>query len=233
VSKFIDVTGTIVGERLNFNCPRCGEGHSWSLAQLAEIQDEAIADYCGKCGQGFRVPTSVSPGATKNAGSLSSVSASNAGMSETRNIPGAPPSAHSTSPAMTQSSPGVIALKRRYADAYIVAGTVNAFGLTIKVVGVIIGAIIVLLSFAAGSNGGVGILFALIGVAIAGTIATLLYILGTLASAQGQILKATLDSAVNTSRILSDHDCAEVMSLPDMPQKTNAAVAYQLGTANS
>ena len=52
------------------------------------------------------------------------------------------------------------------------------------------------------------------GIVIAASIATALYILGTLASAQGQILKATLDTAVNSSEFLTPSDKARAMRLP-------------------
>ena len=44
-----------------------------------------------------------------------------------------------------------------------------------------------------------------------------LYVLGILVSAQGQILKATLDSAVTNSPFLTEDQMAEVMSLQEMP----------------
>ena len=77
------------------------------------------------------------------------------------------------------------------------------------------GALLALASLvSAGNNGAFGMIVAIMGVAAGGTIATVLFLLGTLASAQGQILKATLDTAVNSSQFLSDQDRARIMSLP-------------------
>ena len=56
--------------------------------------------------------------------------------------------------------------------------------------------------------------FVFLGIGFAAAIATVLFLLGTLASAQGQILRAALDTAVNSSRFLTDQDCARIMSLP-------------------
>lgn len=74
-SQFTDVTGTKVGERLSFSCPRCGEAHSWSLNQLVSIRDQAIADHCRKCGQGFRV---LNPYTSRKVGATGAPSPSSA-----------------------------------------------------------------------------------------------------------------------------------------------------------
>jgi hypothetical protein len=119
-----------------------------------------------------------------------------------------------SSSAQVHPSTIVTSVTNRYFDAYLVARTIDGAGLTIKTIGLVIGAVLALASFAIASRGGVGLLFALVGVAIAGTVATVLFLLGTLASAQGQLLKATLDTAVNTSQFLTDQDRARIMSLP-------------------
>jgi hypothetical protein len=96
----------------------------------------------------------------------------------------------------------------------LVARTIDGVGVTIKTIGLLLGALLALASLVTGSNGGVGIAFAVMGIVLAGTIAAVLFLLGTLASAQGQILKAALDTAVNSSHFLTDQDRARVMSLP-------------------
>jgi hypothetical protein len=106
----------------------------------------------------------------------------------------------------------VTALSSRYSDAYIVARTIDGFGATIKAIGIAIGGFLAIVSVIMASDHGV--IVAMIGVIAGGTIATILFLLGTLTSAQGQILKATLDTAVNSSQFLSDHDRARIMSLP-------------------
>ena len=102
----------------------------------------------------------------------------------------------------------------RYADAYVVAQTIEGVGMTIKAVGILVGALLALASLGSATKGGVGIVFAFMGIAVAGTIAAVLFLLGILASAHGQLLKATLDIAVNTSRVLTDQDRARIMSTP-------------------
>ncbi len=114
----------------------------------------------------------------------------------------------------TYSAALVASVVRRYADAYIVARTIDAFGLTIKGVGVAIGVLLALVSLFMVATGGGSIAFLLAAMTIAGAITIVLVLLGTLASAQGQVLKASLDTAVNTSRFLSDRDRAQIMSLP-------------------
>jgi hypothetical protein len=108
----------------------------------------------------------------------------------------------------------VSAVVHRYADAYVVARTIDGVGSAIKVIGLVIGALLALGSLVAGSKGGFAIMIAFVGIAVAGAIATVLYLLGTLASAQGQILMAALDSAVNSSHFLTDQDRARIMTLP-------------------
>jgi len=119
-----------------------------------------------------------------------------------------------SSSAQVYSSTVTTAVTSRYSDAYVVARTIDGFGLTIKVIGILIGALLALASLVSANEGGAGMLFAIMGIAVAGTVATVLFLLGTLASAQGQILKATLDTAVNSSHFLTDQDRARIMSLP-------------------
>jgi hypothetical protein len=106
----------------------------------------------------------------------------------------------------------VTAIVNRYSDAYLVARTTNGFGATAKVIGLIIAGVIAVGAFSQRET--LGLAVVLIGFAAALLIATAFYLFGTLASAQGQILKAALDTAVNTSRWLSDDDRARIMSLP-------------------
>ena len=53
----------------------------------------------------------------------------------------------------------------------------------------------------------------IVAICFAAFVGILLFVLGTLVAAQGQILKAALDSAVNSSPFLNDPDRAEIMSL--------------------
>lgn len=101
----------------------------------------------------------------------------------------------------------------RYKDAYRVARTTVSLGSSVKAVGMILAALVVmggLLASEAFRSGYFPLLTAL-------PVAVLLWlgswVLGVLVSSQGQILKANLDDAVNTSPFLSDVDRAQAMSL--------------------
>ena len=102
----------------------------------------------------------------------------------------------------------------RYKDAYQVASALVAIGATLKGVG-IIGAIIVILIAVTASQSVASAGVALLGGVIFGGIwFGLFFVLGILVSAQGQILKATLDSAVNTSPFLTNDEKAKVIDIP-------------------
>lgn len=99
----------------------------------------------------------------------------------------------------------------RYRDAYLVAKATGAIGLVIKNLGLALGALIVIVALAIAASDGAQ--FALIGIFAGIAVAIPVYILGILVSAQAQILKATLDTAVNTSPLLSNEDKAWIISL--------------------
>jgi heme/copper-type cytochrome/quinol oxidase subunit 4 len=115
-----------------------------------------------------------------------------------------------------KSSSEVASLMKRYTDAYLVARATNGFGILIKVIGIVIGILLALIGFMVASQSGprdpMSIL-GIIGIAFGVFTGALFYIIGVLVSAQGQILKASLDSAVNTSPFLTNEDRAKVMSL--------------------
>jgi hypothetical protein len=94
-----------------------------------------------------------------------------------------------------------MSLQNRYADAYLVAQTVNGTGQTVKLVGFLFAALVTVAGLMAASKMGAAVGFA--GLFLGILVALPFYALGVLVSAQGQILKATLDTAVNTSPILS------------------------------
>jgi hypothetical protein len=102
----------------------------------------------------------------------------------------------------------------RYADGYQAAGFIVGFGAVIKVASIIVGALVVIVSFIASVNEpersavtlGIGVLMgALIG--FGG------FITGIVVSAQGQMLKALLDTAVNTSPFLANPERTKIMGL--------------------
>ncbi|MBI3767862.1 MAG: hypothetical protein HY271_05115 [Deltaproteobacteria bacterium] len=99
------------------------------------------------------------------------------------------------------------ALRKRYRDAYSVATVIVSFGSSIKIVGILVGVGIMLLAFQASAQMGVA------GMLLGGVAGGIFYLLGILISAQGQILHAVLDTAVNSSPFLTNPDRAEIMSL--------------------
>jgi len=112
-------------------------------------------------------------------------------------------------------SPESEAVRQRYKDAYLVAGAVGGVGTAIKAVGIILGVLLVLGGALADSIATIPALL------LAIVVGVFFFVLGTLISAQGQVLKAGLDTAVNTSPFLTNDQRALSMSLP---------VAYSSGS---
>jgi hypothetical protein len=114
--------------------------------------------------------------------------------------------------AAVGSAGGVVV--NRYRDAYRVSTALLGLGNALKAVGAIVGVLIVLGSFASANSqfGGGGVIFG--GVLAAAVVGGLFWVFGVIVAAQGQILRAQLDSAVATSRFLTDGERAEAMGLP-------------------
>jgi hypothetical protein len=103
--------------------------------------------------------------------------------------------------------------ERRYLDAYAIASVINGFGDTVKVLAIVFGAVLLLIAFA--SPGGFGGVFVRVIIVVAAVVfGALIYLFGVVLAAQGQMLKATLDTAVNGSPFLSDEARARMMALP-------------------
>jgi hypothetical protein len=113
----------------------------------------------------------------------------------------------------------VSSIKSRYRDGYIVARFTTGVGTTIKAIGLILAVIIAIGIFSIGaSSPQFGMRRdptpgAIVGVVLGGMVFTFFYVIGILVSAQGQILKASLDSAVNSSPFLTNEHRAKIMSL--------------------
>jgi hypothetical protein len=109
----------------------------------------------------------------------------------------------------------VRALMSRYWDAYVVARVTVGVGEGIKAIAIGLAALIVLgaLLVAAQASGGGAIVIFLAGVIAAAAVGGQFYLLGLIVMAQGQILKASLDGAVNTSPFLENEHRAKIMSL--------------------
>jgi len=119
--------------------------------------------------------------------------------------------------AVSVVSKQVSVLMKRYRDAYLVARTTVGLGTTIKVIGFILGLLIALGGIFLGSTmrGDTAFAAYILGILLGGFVLLQFYIFGVLVSAQGQTLKASLDSAVNNSPFLGNEQRAKVMSLPE------------------
>lgn len=99
------------------------------------------------------------------------------------------------------------AAQRRYLDGYRVANSVNAFGQFIKIGGPVLGLVVWAgVAQAVGAGAG-GFVFGLM-------VAAIFFVIGVFVAAHGQLLKATLDTAVHSSPFLTNDLRAAVMSLP-------------------
>ncbi len=96
-------------------------------------------------------------------------------------------------------------LRKRYVDAYRLVGSTVFIGNAIKVVGVVI-AIVILLAVmvtTGGNNGPLAIWSLAAALVAGGVVGIFCFALGTLICAQGQALRACLDTAVNTSHLIA------------------------------
>ncbi len=101
----------------------------------------------------------------------------------------------------------------RYRDAYLVASAVAAIGVAVKAIGIILGLLIMCAGLLAGIHGDGAPQFIFGGLLLGAIVAIPIFVLGVLVSAQAQVLKATLDTAVHSSPFLKKEDMARVMSL--------------------
>lgn len=112
-------------------------------------------------------------------------------------------------------------IAKRYKDAYLVSRATVGFGSLIKALGILLGIGMQLVAFfiasqkPSGNDGSIVIGISVISGAFGIFAGILLYLLGILVSAQGQILKASLDSAVNTSPFLTNENRIVMMSLQE------------------
>lgn len=188
MSEFADISGTVSGEQFLFTCPYCNHARAWRSDQVMAREDSSIADYCPKCNGGYRV---WKPGAQPAVGD-------HAPMLHTRPV------------QQNSSSRGSSPLIGRYTDAYLIARTTNGFGQAIKVIGLILGVLIAVVGAGKLGDGPAG---AFAGFLLGAVVALPAYVLGVIVSAQGQILKATLDTAVNSSPLLSHDEIRHIQTL--------------------
>jgi hypothetical protein len=114
-----------------------------------------------------------------------------------------------TGPVRAPASRPSQAVGQRYKDAYLVAGALSGVGTAIKAIGIILGVLVALVGLVAGSAE-----FTLPAILAAVAVGVFFFVFGALISAQGQVFKASLDTAVNTSPFLSNEERAAIMSLP-------------------
>lgn len=120
---------------------------------------------------------------------------------------------HSSSSAK-EAKRGNRLIVSRYTDAYLTARTITAVGNIVKFIAFIISVgSIVLMGFVAKSQSTITPQIILGGIILGAIVGIPIYVLGILVSALGQILKATLDSAVNSSPLLTKDEIRKMMSL--------------------
>jgi hypothetical protein len=127
-------------------------------------------------------------------------------------------SAETSAPSTGSRSLPFAALRSRYRDAYRMATGAVVIGGTLKIMAVCAGGFVLIMSMlpvsrAIAVTGGADTTALLIGLVAAVLVGVPLYALGILVSAHGQMLKATLDTAVNTSPLLENDQKASIMSL--------------------
>ena len=115
-----------------------------------------------------------------------------------------------TSPSVTVTAES-FALMKRYKDAYRVARTTTAAGNVIKLVGFVIAAIILLIGVSAASQTSAAVGFGAVVIALGYGLG--FFLSGMLVAAQGQVLMANLDVAVNSSSLLSDAQRNRIMGI--------------------
>jgi hypothetical protein len=106
-------------------------------------------------------------------------------------------------------TPQSLAVVTRYSNAYFSARAIVGFGTVIKAVGIVLAVLLVLGTLLADAQ------YLLAAIPLAVVIGIMFFFWGILVAAQGEILKAALDTAVNGSPFLSNEQRARVMSLPE------------------
>ena len=84
-------------------------------------------------------------------------------------------------------------------------------GETVKVIGIVVGSIILFGGLVFAGSAGVAVLF--LGAVVGALYGGIIFLLGLLISAQGQMLLVQADSAVHTSPFMTNEERAKVMSL--------------------
>lgn len=118
------------------------------------------------------------------------------------------------SPQPAAASPYGEKVMSRYTDAYRIARVIVGVGNVVKTLGIVAFFVMLLIGYGIGAETGSAIApTVLAGAAVGGIIWLVAWVLGVLVSAQGQLLKASIDAAVNNSPFLVNDQRAKIMSL--------------------
>ena len=111
-----------------------------------------------------------------------------------------------------------MSVRTRYDDAYLVAETMSGVGQTTKVVGFVLAGVVILVGLTKANSLGAVALFG--GCFFGALVALPLYALGVLISAQGQILKASVDTAVNTAQLVTQDELRQILTSLQGPSQS-------------
>ena len=115
---------------------------------------------------------------------------------------------------LDSASPEATAAMKRYQGAYRIAKLTDIAGHLLKAIGLFMGiGALVVFGFGIKTDYLEKGFAAVIALFVAGTVFLIFFAVGLIVSAQGQNLKANLDSAVNSSPFLTNEQRAKVMSL--------------------
>jgi len=190
------------------------KGWVWDKHSLETLEDAVASGVVGTDWQARRVNDSD----VTTVGDLLRQEGKRAQGSEDQ-VSDAPPHGHGPSPqhqaASAPADPASLASKfvRRYRDAYLVARGITLVGSVVKGIGISLALVIAVVACGIATSGQGNWMIGFGGLLISIVVGVPVYVLGILVSAQGQILKASLDEAVNSSPFLTDSQRAQVMSL--------------------
>ncbi len=120
------------------------------------------------------------------------------------------------SPQNVATSPYSEKVMSRYTDAYRIAKVIVGVGRLVKTLGFVAFVVVLLISLGIDAATRSNFNFSgawLAGAVVGGAIWLIAWVLGVLVSAQGQLLKASIDGAVNTSPFLVNDQRAKIMSM--------------------
>jgi hypothetical protein len=217
-------------------CPECGSPWSGTLScpECAKRQQRNVDWVCRNCGKENRGDRNHcwSCSSPKDSAPQTDGTAQNAGVRvATAPFGSSEPSTYEDSNTSGRTYESQNPIVDRYIDLYRVARFLDGVGTTVKTIGVISGVAILLLFFIIGavassqpaspfgpprgseSNGAFLLVWVIVGAIIGSFVGGVVFILGVLISAQGQILLAQADAAVHTSPFLTREEKAKAMSL--------------------